>query len=152
MKKIVLFAALFVSSSLFAQAQYRGSAKFVCGRADSTHINAFAVAPGTYFTTINVVNPQGYDVLGNKRFSVALPGQRSGPQTAMIAWALKPGDAMQIDCGDIYKRLNIAPGTFIDGMVYIIGSPGRFDVAGVYTVTDDAGKIANVDVEEITIR
>ena len=152
MKKIVLLFALFVSSSVFAQAPYRGSVKFVCGRADSTHVNAFAVAPGTYFTTINVVNPQGYEVQGTKRFSVALPGQRSGPQTAMIAWALKPGDAMQIDCGDIYKRLSIAPGVFIDGMVHIIGSPGRFDVAGVYSVIDNGGNVASVDVEEVTLR
>lgn len=153
MKKVSgLLFLLLISSSAFAQSQYRGSAKFVCGRADSTVIDAFAFAPGTYFTTINVGNPNSINVSGTKRFSIALVGQTPGKFTPLINWVLKPSESMQIDCGDIYKRMLIAPGTFIDGFVQILGSPSRFDVTAVHSVMDADGRIVSLDIEEVTMR
>jgi len=155
MKKVsgLLFLfLLLVSTSAFAQSQFRGSAKFVCGRADSTVIDAFAFAPGTYFTTINVGNPNAITVSGTKRFSIALVSQTPGKFTPLISWALKPSESMQIDCGDIYKRMLIPPGTFIDGFVQIVGSPSRFDVTAVHSVVDSDGRIVSLDIEEVTMR
>ena len=151
MKKLFMLSLLLVSTSLFAQSQYRGSVKFVCGKADATHIDPYAFSPGIYYTTINMTNPNAITVQGTKRFSIGLPGQNVGKFSDLINWSLKASETMQIDCGDIYKRMLIAPGTFIDGFVHILGSPSRFDVTAVYTVGDGARPIS-IDVEAITLR
>ena len=58
MKRLLLvLAVLLVSTSVFAQQQFRTEAKFVCGKPDTPEIDAFAFAPGVYYTSINVTNP-----------------------------------------------------------------------------------------------
>lgn len=153
MKNLLLFAVvLLASTSVFAQAQYRTEAKFVCGRPGPPEIDAFAFAPGVYYTSINVTNPdEQVTVEGRKRMSVGLLGQKVGPQTPWIGWALKPGDTMQVDCGDIYKYLGIPPGTFIDGFVHFIAAPVRFSVTSVYTLTDGS-RVVSQDVVPSRIR
>ena len=151
MRKLVLLLLLLVSTTLFGQSQFRGSVKFVCGKADSPQIDAFAFSPGVYFTTINVTNPNTLTVSGTKRFSIALLAQTPGKFTPLVGWALKPSESMQIDCGDIYKKFGLAPGTFIDGFVHIVGSPSRFDVTAVHTVSD-GDRPVSIDVEAITLR
>lgn len=153
MKRLgLVLVLLLVATSAFAQQQFKGSAKFVCGKADTDVIDAFAFAPGTYFTTINVTNPNAGTVSGTKRFSIALLAQTPGKFTALIPWALKPSESMQIDCGDIYKKMQIPPGTFIDGFIHIVGAPLRFDVTAVHSVTDTDGRVVSMDVEEVTMR
>lgn len=153
MKKGFLFVVLLlVSTSVFAQAQFRGSAKFVCGRAGGAEIESWAFAPGFYYTSLNVTNGTDQGAInGRKRFSVAHLSQKVGPYTGWVPWVLGPGQSMQVDCGDIYRQLAIPPGTFIDGFVHFVGDPFRYDVTGVYTVSD-GGIIVSNDVEEITIR
>ncbi|HEX6100886.1 MAG TPA: hypothetical protein VF432_31500 [Thermoanaerobaculia bacterium] len=153
MKKVLLvLVVLLVSTSAFAQTQYRTEAKFVCGRPDVPEIDAFAFAPGVYYTSINVTNPNDTgDVFGRKRFSVGLLNQKVGPYTGWVSWVLKPGETMQVDCGDIYKHLGIPPGTFIDGFMHFVGNPVRFSVTSVYTVTDGA-RVVSQDVVPSTIR
>ena len=153
MKKVMMLVLLLlVSTSAFAQSQFRGSVKFVCGRADDAHIKAFAFSPGDYYTTINVTNSNAITVQGTKRFSIALLAQTPGKFTdPLIGWALQPSESMQIDCGDIYQKFGIAPGTFIDGFVHLVGSPSRFDVTAVYTVSDGERPVS-VDVDAITLR
>ncbi|MDQ3280165.1 MAG: hypothetical protein M3Q69_01990 [Acidobacteriota bacterium] len=148
MKKLVLVVLVLASTSLFAQG--RASAKFVCGKADQPVVDAFAFAPGAYYTSINVTNPNGVEIQGRKNFSVALLSQKAGPVSPWVGWALKPWESMQVDCGDIYAHLNIPVGTFIDGFVHFV-SDQPYDLTGVYTVTDGA-RIVSQDVEEITIK
>lgn len=151
MKRMLLAVALFtLSLSAFGQNHY-AEAKFVCGRADQPVIDAFAFAPGTYYTSINVGNPNDVKIENKKIFSVALLRQRPGKVTPSIAWLLQPRESMQVDCSDIYGYLGVLPGTFIDGFVYFIGGPLRFTVTGVYTVTDGA-RIVSEDIEEVTVR
>ena len=152
MKKLLLvLVLLLVSTSVFAQTQYRTEAKFVCGKPDSPEIDAWAFAPGYYYTSINVTNPNDQGTVdGRKRFSVGLLGQKVGPFTAWVNWALRPGETMQVDCGDIYAHLGIPPGTFIDGFVQF-QSPQRYAVTGVYTVTDGS-RIVSRDVEAKRVR
>lgn len=152
MKKVVLALVLsFVSTSLFAQQQFRGSIKFICGKADDAHVKAFAFSAGVYSTTINVTNQSTGTISGQKRFSIALLSQQVGKFTALIPWALKPSESMQIDCGDIYKRMEIPPGTFIDGFVHIVGAPFRYDVTAAYTVSDGERPVS-IDVDAIALR
>lgn len=151
MKRLVLVLALLtLSLSAFAQ-NYTAEAKFVCGKTDTASVDAFAFAPGVYYTSINIGNPSDDTLKSNKKiFSVALLRQKAGKTTQSIAWGLGPRESMQVDCSDIYGYLGIAPGTFIDGFVYFIAEPYRFTATGVYTVTDGS-RIVSQDVEEITV-
>ena len=152
MKRFVFVLVLLaVSTSMFAQVQLRAEAKFVCGKADQAHIDAWAFAPGYYYTTINVTNPNDNVVVnGRKRFSVARLRQQVGPWTGFFLWQLTPGQSMQVDCGDIYAHLGILPGTFIDGFVHFAADQ-RYAVTAVYTVGDGQIIISN-DVEAINVR
>ncbi|MFP5246179.1 MAG: hypothetical protein ACLGH0_05750 [Thermoanaerobaculia bacterium] len=151
-KSLLVLVLLLVSTSVFAQSQYRTEAKFVCGKPDTPEIDAFAFAPGVYYTSINVTNPhESIPVDGKKRFSVGLLNQKVGRYTDFVGWALKPGETMQVDCGDIYKHLGIPAGTFIDGFVHFIGAPVRYSVTAVYTVTDGS-RVVSQDVEALTMR
>ncbi|HYC92507.1 MAG TPA: hypothetical protein VEO54_25090 [Thermoanaerobaculia bacterium] len=152
MKRIVpVLLLLAVSTSLFAQVPLRAEAKFVCGRADPAHINAWAFSPGFYYTTLNVTNPNDNLVVnGLKRFSVARLSQQVGPWTGWVPWTLGPGQSMQVDCGDIYAHLGILPGTFIDGFVHFQAN-NRYAVTGVYTVGNGQIIVSN-DVEAINVR
>lgn len=152
MKRVgFVLVALFVSTAAFAQVQLEGSAKFVCGKADAQVIESFAFAPGAYYTSINVTNPGHEPIKGRKRFSVGLVRQKPGPHTDWVPWSLNPGQTMQVDCSDIYAYLGIPVGTFIDGFVHFMGAPTRYDVTGVYTVTDGS-RVVSQDVEEVTLR
>lgn len=153
MKKVLMVVVLLlVSTSVFAQAQFRGSAKFVCGRPGPAEIESFAFASGLYYTSLNVTNGTDQGAInGRKRFSVAHLNQKVGPYTGWVPWVLGPGQSMQVDCGDIYRQLGIPPGTFIDGFVHFVGDPFRYDVTGVYTVSNGS-TIVSQDVEEVTIR
>jgi hypothetical protein len=152
MKRLVFVLVLLaVSTSLFAQVPLVAEAKFVCGRADPPHVNAWAFSPGLYYTTLNVTNPNDQLLVqGRKRFSVARLSQQVGPWTGWVPWQLGPGQSMQVDCGDIYAHLGILPGTFIDGFVHFQGD-NRYAVTGVYTVGNGQMIISN-DVEAIRVR
>jgi hypothetical protein len=148
-KALFVLVLLVLSTSAFGQ-NYFAEAKFVCGRADQPHIDAFAFAPGVYYTSINVGNPNDFEIEGKKIFSVALLRQKSGRVTQSIGWQLASRHSMQVDCSDIYNYLGIPVGTFIDGFVYFIaGRP--FVATGVYTLTDGQRAVSQ-DVEEVTVR
>jgi hypothetical protein len=149
-KSLLVLVLLLVSTSAFAQLQYRTEAKFVCARPGPPEISAFAFAPGVYFTTINVTNPNEVPIDGRKRFSVGHLNQKVGPFTQWFGWALPPGGTMQVDCGDIYAHLGIPVGTFIDGFVQF-QSPQRFAATAVYTVTNGQ-TIVSQDVEAKRVR
>jgi len=151
MKRSALLVALsvLVSAQLFAQSQFKYVAKFVCGKADEDQIKSFATSPGLYYTSINVTNQNLQTaVRGRKRFSIGQLRQRPGPVSAFDSWALKPGETMQIDCSDIAKHLDFSLG-FVEGFVFIVGEPARFEVTAVYTVSDGERPVS-IDVEPLT--
>src|SRR5688572_32767316 len=88
-RALFVLVLLAVSTSLLAQVPIRAEAKFVCGKADAAHIAAWAFAPGYYYTTLNVTNPNDNLVVnGRKRFSVARLRQQIGPWTQLVPWQL----------------------------------------------------------------
>jgi hypothetical protein len=152
MKKLTITLFLLCAVSASAQNQFRTAVKFVCGKADSKSTTAFAYSAGSYTTTINVGNLNLLDVSGTKRFSIALLNETPGKFTETIPWTLKPSQSMQIDCGNIWKHTGIFPGTFVEGFVFLIGAPLRFDVTAVYTVRDTGGNVVSMDVDAIALR
>jgi hypothetical protein len=132
---IVLAAATAAHAQTLQFRQY--AAKFVCGKANDQG----NVAPGTYFTTINVHNPAltgGFEF--RKKFALAEMGEKAGKISPWFGAALKADEAMQIDCRNIYAHLGIQVGTFIDGFAVIqVTTKQQLDVVGVYTAAGNAG-------------
>jgi hypothetical protein len=144
---VVLAAATVAHAQVPQVRQY--AAKFVCGRAG----DALNVAPGTYFTTINVHYPAltgGIDF--RKKFALAEMGEKAGKISGWFGATLKADEAMQIDCRNIYAHLGIAPGTFIDGFAVIqLPSNRELDVVGVYTAAGNAG-VSTMHMERVAGR
>jgi hypothetical protein len=135
---VVLAAATAAQAQVPQVRQY--AAKFVCGKSDK-QVELFSFAPGTYFTSINVHNPARTALVKyRKKFALAEPGEQAGRISKWIDGALKADEAMQIDCVNIYRHLDITPGTFIDGFAVIeISTRRQFDVVGVYTAAGNGG-------------
>ena len=83
-------------------AQY--AAKYVCGPATSNAgtPGAGIVAPGAYYTSINVHNSNKEAVDIEKLFDIALPSEQQGGRIAgPVKASLKPQEAFEIECADI---------------------------------------------------
>jgi hypothetical protein len=145
---VVLAAATVAHAQVPQVRQY--AAKFVCGTSNG---KAFNVAPGTYFTTINVHNPArtgGIKFL--KKFALAEMDEKAGKISQWFGAALTADQAMQIDCRNIYAHLGIPVGTFIDGFAVIELSPKQeLDVVGVYTAAGNTG-VSTMHMERVAGR
>ena len=129
--------------------KFEYAAKFVCGKAPT---NA-PVAPGFYFTAINVHNPSliAENPL-RKKFAIALPGEKVGKISPFTAETLKGDEAMEIDCPDIAKHLGLAAGAFVKGFA-VIQSFAELDVVAVYTAAaTPAGPVAAMTLERVPKR
>jgi hypothetical protein len=128
---------------------FQYTAKFVCGSSAGD-----AVAPGTYFTAINVHNPTDTEISFRKKFAVALPRERPGPVTRFFDGKLKPDQAMEIDCADIRRRIIESANftaDFLKGFV-VIESKVELDVIAVYTAVGATGQVETMHVERVTPR
>lgn len=122
------------------------AAKFVCGEYEGGGV----VAPGKYFTAINVHNPTETTVKLRKRFSIALPGEKAGPVTPFFYAYLRPGQAMEIDCPDIRKHTQF-DASFLKGFA-VIESKSELNVVVVYTATGESGRVEMLDIERVPPR
>ena len=130
------------------------AAKFVCGKATDAQFGTFDFAPGSYFTTINVHNPALTTTLEfRKKFALAERNEQPGRISEWFPAALRPDQAMQIDCGSIYRHLGVPVGTFIDGFAVIqIANPrAELDVDGVYTASPGTG-VSSIHTERVAGR
>jgi hypothetical protein len=146
---ILTCAAAAASAQTLQVRQY--AAKFVCGKATDVQVGTFDFAPGSYFTTINVHNPALTAAIEfRKKFALAERNEQPGKVSEWFGAALKPDQAMQIDCGSIYKHLGIPPGTFLDGFAVIqIANPKQeLDVVAVYTASPGNG-VATLHTERV---
>lgn len=121
------------------------AAKFVCGKSGGG-----IVAPGSYFTAINVHNPLYSDVRFRVKVATGLPGLKPGPVSKFHAAQLGPDEALEIDCPDIHK---LAENTadFMKGFV-VIESETELDVVAVYTAAGRDGQVETLHVERVTAR
>ena len=107
---------------------YRYAVKFVCGAAKGD-----ILAPGKYWTAINVHNPTTNTVKFRKRISIALPDEKAGKVTAWVDAKLGEDEALEIDMKDIFQHAE-QRAEFLKGFV-IIESRIELDVVAVYTAT-----------------
>jgi hypothetical protein len=127
---------------------FQYAVKVVCGTADA---KVRAVAPGEYWTAINVHNPNAKPVPFKKKLAIALPREHPGPVSKWFEAKLGADEAFEIDRDDIFKELaaELKPDKFIKGFVVIL-SPAELDVVAVYT----AGKeyVATMHMERVPPR
>jgi hypothetical protein len=125
--------------------------KFVCGKSGGG-----IVAPGTYFTAINVHNPLYSEVAFRVKAAIGLPGFKPGPVSPFLDVRLGPDQALEIDCPDIpglFKKLQPTPKLpeFIKGFV-VIESKTELDVVAVYTAAGRDGEVVTMHMERVPAR
>jgi hypothetical protein len=146
---LLLLAFVLLSTSVSTNAQSLTlnmyAAKFVCGRPDNR-----IVAPGQYFTAINVHNASPTTrAIYIKRFAIALPEERPGRISEFTRGILGPDEAMGIDCENIYKHTGASPGTFVEGYA-LLYSPSELDVVSIYTAGH--GEVETLHTERVPVR
>lgn len=105
---------------------FQYAVKFVCGKADGE-----ILAPGRYWTAINVHNPTERTISFRKKVAVALPAEEPGPVSQFFDAKLGPDEAFEIDCRDIRQHSEYGA-DFMKGFVVIVSSV-ELDVVAVYT-------------------
>jgi len=119
--------------------------KFICGKSEG-HV----VAPGEYWTAINVHNPTSSNVRFRKKIATALPSEQPGPVTKFFDARLGPDEALEIDRGDIFKHAR-QDADFLKGFV-IIESEIELDVAAVYTAAGRDRHVVTIHTERVIPR
>ena len=140
------YQAQFAEQTIF---QY--AAKVVCGKSAGK-----VVAPGAYFTAVNVHNPT-YTTIGLRvKVAVALPGLQPGPVSKFYTAELGPDEALEIDCPDIFNpEIFRFPqplrAGFLKGFV-VIESEVELDVVAVYTAVGRERLVATLHTERVPAR
>jgi hypothetical protein len=128
-----------------AVAPFQYAAKFLCGKP-----GAGELAPGVYFTAINVHNPSEHGVRFRKKIAVAGRREKPGPVSRFFDAKLGPDQALEIDCPDIRKHAGVDE-KFLKGFV-VLESEAELDVVAVYTAAGDDGQVETLDVERVPAR
>jgi len=102
------------------------AAKLLCGGS-----NRRGVAPGRYFTAVNVHNPYRDSVLFRYKFALTRPNAVPGPITPWTGATLTSDQALEIECTDSLMRIG---GGFAKGFV-VVETQRELDVVAVYTAT-----------------
>ena len=123
---------------------FQYATKVVCGKSDGE-----VVAPGMYFTAVNVHNPLYSRVRFKVKVAIALPGLRAGPVSAFRDVELGPDEALEIDNPDIHKLAGL-DGDFLKGFV-VIESSTELDVVAVYTAGAGRDQVAVLHMERVPL-
>ena len=128
---------------------FQYATKFVCSKSDGE-----VVAPGNYFTAVNIHNPTRTTVHFRAKVAVALPGLRPGPVSGFHPVILGPDEALEIDCPDIFNPEIFKferPSEFLKGFV-VIESRVELDVVAVYTAAGIDGQVETLHTERVPAR
>jgi hypothetical protein len=123
---------------------FQYAVKFVCGKSDGS-----VVVPGTYLTAINVHNPGIRGVRFEKKFAIALPGEKPGPVSKFFDAKLGPDEAFEIDCNDILRHTDRQG--FLKGFT-VIESDFELDIVAVYTAAGATRQIETMELERVAPR
>jgi hypothetical protein len=148
MKRLILaavFLAVFpVAGHSQASGRFEYAVKFVCGKSVLP-----VVAPGAYYTAINVHNPNSNAIAFRKKISIALPSEKAGRVTQFFEAKLGPDEALEIDCPDILRHSESRG--FLKGFV-VIESDLELDVVGVYTTAGATASVGTFFLERVPPR
>jgi hypothetical protein len=114
------------------------AAKVVEGRSQGD-----VVAPGEYWTAVNVHNPGLHVARFRFKVAVALP-RKAGPVSPFQPLRLRSDEALEIDWKTI---LELVAEKFVKGFV-VLESPTELDVVAVYTAAPEKG-METIHVERV---
>ena len=121
--------------------------KFVCGRPAQEQR---PVAPGFYFTDINVHNPNNEAIKFRKKFVLALINQKQSKPTDFFTEEFGPDFAFAVECTEIMKRLGVSG--FATGFA-VFQSGRELDIVAVYTTAATAaGPVSTLHMERVPKR
>jgi hypothetical protein len=139
-------------------AKFEYAVKAVCGQSTPQGFPQSPLAPGQYFTSINVHNPRSKTVVFRYKVAVtrALVGTTVGQGPIMpFSLAELGGDgALRIDCNRVRQ---IVPGPFLTpaDVYVIIQTPFDLDVVAVYTAAAPGPNgmvVSSLEVERVLAR
>jgi len=150
-----ILAVLAFTSTGFAQQRpaFEYAVKFVCG--SPPDVAAPPVAPGRYFTAINVHNPGDRPIGFRKKFAIALPGERVGPISKFFDARLGPDEAFEIDCADILQAFGPRQQQRLMkgfAVIQLFDTTAALDVVAVYTAAGSTRQVETMDVERVPAR
>jgi len=163
MKSRALFAAAILigcAGSAAAQApapvppppQFEYAVKFVCGRSAVQKQIGLQVAPGFYWTDINVHNPNNVAIGFRKKFVLALINQEPSKPTDFSSKELVPDSALAVECAEILKRLGPPSPPFATGFA-VFQSSRELDIVAVYTTASAPnGPVSTFHTERVPKR
>jgi hypothetical protein len=160
-----LISALTLTSAALAQQRpvNEYATKFLCGVPQPPDTAILPVAPGRYFTAINVHNPTDATVRFRRKFAVALPLE-AGPIRGFFYAELGADQALEIDCEDILNAFPPRPiplpfpptrrARFLKGFAIIqpIDSAVELDIVAVYTAAGATGRVETLEIERVPAR
>jgi hypothetical protein len=146
---VVLLAGLgCVALPRFASAQdtivVQYAAKVMCGKS-----NRPGVAPGVYYSAINVHNPGRDSVQFRYKFALTGLNAQPGPITPWIPASLRYDQAVEIECTDSLMRVGRG---FAKGFLVIETTGEELDVVGVYTVVGNTNRVQALAIERVPVR
>jgi hypothetical protein len=124
------------------------AAKLVCGKSEGE-----VVAPGVYYTAVNVHNPSYGGIALRVKVAVASPGLKPGPVSQFTTRDLGPDEALEIDCNDIFNPdiFKFDPPLqldFVKGFV-VVESRFELDVVAVYTAAGVDAQVETLHTERV---
>jgi hypothetical protein len=122
---------------------FQYAAKVVCGRAPQD-----VLAPGTYFTAVNIHNATSAATAFRWKVAAAEPG-RPGEVSAFFNMRLGADQAVELDCRSIRGRAGER--AFLKGFV-VVQSRVPLDIVSVYSAAGPAGRVETLDVEYVPER
>jgi hypothetical protein len=125
--------------------RFEYAVKVLCGAPDRA-----AVAPGRYYTAINIHNPNPRTVAYRKKFALTSPVADSlvAPTAFNPPYSKLPSDyAVEVDCTNKY----IQERRFAKGFA-VIQSTAELDVVAVYTAVGATDRIATMHMERVPLR
>jgi CARDB len=123
---------------------FQYAVKVVLGKSEGE-----VVAPGEYWTAINVHNPTYTTVRFRKKIAIGLPGEQAGPVSRFFDAKLGPDEALEIDRRDVFEH--VGTDRFLKGYV-VIESPMELDVVAVYTAAGQEGFVETLHTERVAPR
>ncbi len=119
------------------------AANLLCGT--STRVG---VAPGRYYTAVNVHNPDRDTVLFRYKVALTRPNAQPGPITAWTGAMLRGDQALEIECTGSLIRMG---GGFAKGFV-VVETERELDVVGVYTTVATTGRVQTMAIDRVPPR
>lgn len=137
--------ALLVPRGAVAQDSLEYAAKFVCGAVKQPAIN---VAPGVYYTSLNIHNPNRDSLVFRVKFAQADTGI-AGRISPWRPFTLRYDQALSLNCVNMFRALRLIG--FGEGYA-IIDSRLPLDVTGVYTAMGAAGLVSTEQIVRVAPR